>query len=392
MNNSSARITTASLSTSSWSTSSWSSTREITTRHQSLSGFNPAVDVIYGFIVFMCFLIGTTGNMVSFLYFKRQKKDVSNFLYMLITANDILISITVLPVGISLWSRRRPGILFGSEIGCAAWCYVWKIGVDLSIFFVICLGIMRTTSLLRPFKQQQRKYLVMAVITYLAIRLSVAIVVHIKQEGMRVVFNPDVTRCVFNAPIWDKTLLLIWNIIDLLFHITPPMVVATSCVISAVLLLRTNQQVRQTELQKSRNRATLTILLFALLYGVCNVPANVVFVIATYAHHSGNYEWFVNLSSFDKQQYFMVAICTLLLALNSAANPILYFWRMSGLRDFIRGISRLNREIIRIRMRPNNANQLEWGPEIGDAEINNNLYLPRAATILSTYITEETFL
>ena len=92
---------------------------------------------------------------------------------------------------------------------------------------------------------------------------------------------------------------------------------------------------QQRELQQSRNRATVTILLFALLYGVCNVPLLVIYIIrtvsvATYNDMKLGYELF----KFDELDYYYTAVSIILPAANSAANPALYFWRMPALREY----------------------------------------------------------
>ena len=68
---------------------------------------------------------------------------------------------------------------------------------------------------------------------------------------------------------------------------------------------------------------------------------------------------------FDTQYHYGNAIYTVLLAVNSAANPILYFWRMPRLREFFKGILRLNREN---RRPPNIVNQQERGGAAANAE------------------------
>ena len=96
--------------------------------------FNQTVEVMYGSIYFLCFLIGTIGNIVSFLYFESKKREISSVIYMMITANDIVVSIMILPVGISFWSKRKPGLIFGNKYGCEIWSYVWGLAVAKSIF------------------------------------------------------------------------------------------------------------------------------------------------------------------------------------------------------------------------------------------------------------------
>ena len=122
-----------------------------------------------GSICCLCFLIGTLGNFVSFLYFKSKSREISNVLYILITANDIVVSIAVLPVGISFLSKGEPGIIFGNRYGCLAWENTWRIATLLSVFLVACLCITRTISLLIPFLRQKIRHLFIALVVYLLI-------------------------------------------------------------------------------------------------------------------------------------------------------------------------------------------------------------------------------
>ena len=305
--------------------------------------YNHAADVTYGINCCLCFLLGTVGNIVSFLHFKAKKRDMSSAIYMLITANDVVISVVVVPVGISFLSERSPGIVFGTTLSCKAWYYLWQIAVAQSIFLVLCLSITRTLSLIRPFRKQKIRYLLIAIASYFLLILAQNIVVHV-QDGGGIIFQPGMSRCTsyLNA---DKTvtIILVTTIMNLVY-IAPAFAVATSCIITAVLLTRRNNVAGQQELQQSRNRATLTILLFALVYGVCNIPLVVNHILASYAYHTDNPEWYYNLYQFDTQLYYYNAIFTVLMAVNSAANPILYFWRMPGLRVFLKGILRLNRD------------------------------------------------
>ena len=301
---------------------------------------------------------------MSFLHFKAKKRDMSSAIYMLITANDIVVSVVVVPVGISFLSERSPGIIFGTSLSCKAWTYLWRIAVQQSIFLVLCLSITRTLSLIRPFQKQKIRYLLIAIVSYFLLILAKNIVVHV-QDGGWIVFEPVMSRCqLFLIPDETVTVILLYTIMNLLY-IAPAFVVVTSCIITAVLLTRRNNVAGQQELQQSRNRATVTILLFALVYGVCNIPLAVHYILITYAYHTDNMEWYNNLHQFDTQYYYINAIFTVLLAVNSAANPILYFWRMARLREFLKGILRLNRE----NRRPQNiVNQQERGRAAANVE------------------------
>ena len=222
-----------------------------------------------------------------------------------------------------------------------------------------CLSITRTVSLFKPFKHQKSKYLIVAVVVYFLLKSARTIGLSL-QEGPEIIFYPWYSRCVlFIANNKDAITTMVVLVSDNLVYTAPAVVVATSCVLSVVLLTgRRNRHVQQRELQKSRNRATVTILLFALVYGVCNIALVVNYILWTYSWGRGLLQWYFSLYRFDKQRYYFNTTHNLLLAVNSAANPILYFWRMPPLREFTKG--RLNRA--RRRMgHQNNVNQPGFG-------------------------------
>ena len=303
-----------------------------------------------GSICCLCFLIGTLGNIVCFLYFKSKKKDISSVIYMLITANDIVVSIIILPVGISFLSKGQPGIMFSNNYGCIAWENVWRVAISCSVFLVLCLCVTRTISLLRPFQRQKVRYLVIAVVVNLVINL-LKMAYMTTRNSTEVKFSTLRSRCDSHVvfPIKDKGDLYGLAVVDNILFTAPVIVVAVSCMMSMVVLRRRNENVQQRELQQSRNRATVTILLFALLYGVCNLPLVISYVLYTFCLFTEKWGIHMQFYQFDRHLLYQNTETTLLLAANSAANPILYFWRMPALREYIMsGIRRmlgLNREV-----------------------------------------------
>ena len=342
--------------------------------------FNQTVEVMYGSIYFLCFLIGTIGNIVSFLYFKSKKRDISSVIYMMITANDIVVSIMILPVGSTRWSQRQGGHLLGAKHGCTLWLYTWEIAVAISIFYVICLCTSRTISLISPFKKQKARYLFLAVLFYSVPLLSMIVWLH-QLGGMSIKFDIYHSCCRWFVMNGTTATLFIILVMRNIVYTTPAIVVSTSCVISAVLLTRRNENVQARELQQSRNRATVTILLFALLYGVCNIPLVVDYILLTCSWYTEHQEWYKKFYKFDKNFYFRNTLWTQLLAINSAANPIFYFWRMPCFRQYtqtgIRRILRLNGET----RRPDNVQSLKRGPANRAVQNTITLGLPATATV-----------
>ena len=320
---------------------------KLSTIRKNDAAFSTAADVSYGSICCLCFLIGTVGNIASLIYFKSKKREISSVIYMFISLNDMVISIAAFLAGVTFWSQRRPVLVFETELGCAAWLYTWKVSVSFSIFLVMSLSVSRTLSLLFPFKKQRVRYLVTTTVIFLLLTFGRIKILHMLVET-EIEFRPWVSRCdVYLVRKVDLSVFLILQISNNLAFTAPTFVVSISCVISVVLLRKKNKTVRQRELQRSRTRATVTILLFALLYGVCNIPLAVDFILRTYSWATNNTNLYKDLYQFDNSHYFRNAVDVLLIVANSAANPLLYFWRMPTLREYtltgMRRILRLNK-------------------------------------------------
>lgn len=302
--------------------------------------FNRAADLTYGTFCLICFSVGTSGNLASFLYFWSKKRDISSSVYMMVTVTDTAISMLALPVGISFLTARSPGLIFQNEHSCAGWSFLWGVAVRLSIFFVLCLCVTRTYSLMKPFSQQRITYLVVVVVIY--ILLQIGQWVGLSQQGAYYRFSSEIACCgMYLPPTADPAVYLFLEISTIVTFILPSFVVAGSCVLSAVMLHKTQGEGGQSEQQQSKNRATTTILLFALLYLVCNVPLVARLIIGTYSAFTEGV-FFYDFFLWDTLFYYENATSTLLLATNSAVNPVLYFWRMPNVRRYtmskVRGV------------------------------------------------------
>ena len=299
--------------------------------------FNKAYDCIYGGICFLCFIIGTVGNILSFLYFRFKKRDISNTIYKFITLNDTVICVAVIPVGVAFLTDRSSGPLLAMDVGCTAWLYLWVIGVRLSIFLVICLCSSRTYSLIRPFVTQKIWPLYALMFSYLILNIGQLVGFHVL-SGTMIKYMQDTARCeliLHETKMDDENVLIALEICMIITYVLPVFVVIISCVVSVFKILlnsRTNERRGQRAQRESRQRATVTIILFALLYGICNVPIALKLTMQTYSVHTGGeYNEFYEFDTWP-YRYFHNATWTLLLAVNSAFNPVLYFWRMSALR------------------------------------------------------------
>ena len=217
----------------------------------------PYVDIIFGTICTVIFLIGTLGNISSFSYFISKKRDISNVIYRFITATDLALSLAVLPVGVSFCTQRKPGLIFGNTYTCSAWTYLWKIGIGSSYFLVMCLSISRTWSLLRPFNRQKVRYFLLAKLGYfvatLVVLIRMDILVSIENK-----FIPSRGHCDWITPSQvipeELHMIFIMGMWRNVFYLAPAFVVAACCVISGILLTKRNKTVQQRNLRESRYR------------------------------------------------------------------------------------------------------------------------------------------
>ena len=103
-----------------------------------------------------------------------------------------------------------------------------------------------------------------------------------------------------------------------------------------------------------RRQATWTIILFTLLYAVFNIPAVCFEIIGAVDMYSGgryNFFWW-DLG----HRYFRNMITVLSIGLNAAANPVLYFWRMRGIRASTR--TRITMVTIALKLNVEHKSQL----------------------------------
>ena len=128
------------------------------------------INLLYGSLCVLCFLLGTTFNSCSLYYFLRKPRHLSTLVYIAITTTDIGICFITAPVAVSYLSNRAP-VMFGSVVFCQIWGFLWNALARMSVFLVAVLSISRTFSLKYPFKQVSKKLIVGLMVGYAVIQL-----------------------------------------------------------------------------------------------------------------------------------------------------------------------------------------------------------------------------
>ena len=291
-----------------------------------------SLDVTYGTVFILSGIAGLLGNFLSCLFFRSKPRDLSSLLYQLITLNDFLISCLILPVGIAFLRSRSPGV-FQDNVFCKSWTLLWYVAARLSVFLVVVLTVSRTVSIVRPLRGVSVKWVVFSIVLYLSY-LLVQFAVFIMFDGISVVFNDIRGTCAIlvNSDMNDAAVIRFLEVSMVLAIWCPVFIVIINSVISAWVLCHKKRVLVShiSGIGRMKLRASITIVLFGVVYLVFNVPLAVYQILQTID---------LKLLSWDHDpvylQYFCVFSATGCVILNSAINPFLYYWRMDKFRDFL---------------------------------------------------------
>ena len=283
--------------------------------------FNKGADVTYGLICLICVVIGAPGNAISLLYFLSKRKDISTIIYICLTAVDTLICLTALPSGLSYLSNREP-LMFGNFTFCNIWIVCYRILSSLYIFYVALLSITRTFFLLLPFKSISTRLIKIIIVVHFVLQCILSTVMFWEEGGHYMYFN------IFVDCSWPKDGITkfeqFYNIMSKITYTIPIFPIVISCVISIYALLFRNPSGGSRD--DDKRYASVTIVMFTVVYCIFNIPASAVNLIGA-----------SKLDSFDTYSYFGNFLFGLSIPLHSLTNPILYIMRMRNLRTWVLG-------------------------------------------------------
>lgn len=304
------------------STLSPTSAHEVTSRN---------LDILFGLMCCLAFLIGSLGNSAAFSFFKYSKSNVPHSVYKIITMVDFFISVCVLPVGVCYLTNRSPGLLFGNSPLCHIWGYFWNMAGRMSIFLVVVLSTTRTCLVLWPFYVVRLRALIVAIAVYFVFLFLQLLLIQMRLHGS-VEYKATYAECVFYTAT-DFMHPALYFIGYTLPFIIPMLVVFASCGCTVyAIFVRPRQSDSHTVAQaKSHLRVTVTVLIFTLVYSIFNIP--LVFDRTLLAFRD-LYD-FKDPYQFAYVDYYLNFTYSISVAINSALNPLLYLWRMANFRKFL---------------------------------------------------------
>ena len=284
------------------------------------------VDNLYFTIIILCFTLGTSGNIISLIYFLTKTKDIPTTLYTIISTVDVIVSVLVLPLGLPYVLGNRYGwLLETSQVVCTTWGVMWYTCTVLSVFLVAVMSISRTVHLVWPFKTLSKRVVLGVVLGYVKLLVVQSTIPLWVGEGYK--YDYSMTGlCTWTNTILGNGTVEYHIYTQLIFFQTyfPLIPILISCFLTIHSLKSSDNNA----LNRANRSVTVTIILFTILYVLCNLPKAVMYLFTIIIQ---NYN--LDLVQWDRRYwYFFKFYSTLLIPINSALNPVLYLCRMRKMR------------------------------------------------------------
>ena len=310
------------------------------------------VDKIIAAVLIITMIFGTVGNMISFIFFTTESVKSSNRLYFkrvyqIINIVDLLICISLLPVidafiddpGYPYFYSDSP-MLFGNNIFCTGWGLLWEVLPSYSALLVAILSTSRLIVL--SFKRTKMVPAAVCIImaSYLLFTLGIKMYLLLTYDSMD--YEPMTRYCLLVSH--DDEQFTYHEIITLAIMITqltlPIILVSIGFFLIMAILLRDRNKGQSSHRQKTQRRAAITVIIVTLIHIIFNIPVlvNFSFYIHSLVTAEGEIEFSEIYSNTFLFYYVWPLVYIVSVALNSALNPCVYFWRMKKYRTFIVGV------------------------------------------------------
>ena len=284
--------------------------------------------------------------MIALRWFCNQRKDISNTIYICIVTVDVITCLLMLPPAISYLNNRQPKAMKYGVV-CNAWGVMFTVTSRLSVFLVAVLSISRTISVRFPFSKIRRTHVILPTAIYTVILVSVALLPFF--YGNKYIYDHVAVLCLWTIIDNINPQGIAFTVLYIIFFILPFLLpffpILTSCSVS-VFVLRGSKKFTGVRrgLHQQRKYASHTIILFTMIYIVCNFPVNIFYVLEVTQFiltHKYNFPpdviLPVNNTPITYMRLILVVYCV---GINAAINPFLYTIRMKAFSFVSRSIRR----------------------------------------------------
>lgn len=317
--------------------------------------FIRGLDIAYGITCLACFIFGTIGNGMALIYFLTKSKDVPTLIYNTIVIVDVIISVLVLPIGVSFFDNRN-AVFFANSLFCDIWAFMWTTLSRMSVFLVALLSVTRAYSLMFPFKTIKKRTV--------GIIIGSVGILHALGTSIPFWFNdghyytPYVGCCItFGGNKMPKFATDATKVFDWIGMFIPIPIIITSFVLTLLQLVK-KSSAGGGQGDDCKKNVTTTIALFTTIFLSLNIPA---------VTHILIYNFLQDLVKFDNRLYLATITFVLVIPINSALNPVIYFWRMDRMREH-------SIKMIKKSLRRSNRGRGPTSPETSMVNMTMNTY------------------
>ena len=285
-------------------------------------------DKLLGSVLVICTVIGVSGNATALGYFRSTKrKDLATLLYLAVSCIDICTSIAHFPVTFTLFVERQP-LLFSNEAFCGTWFFVSYCLQLLSMFLVMLMTVSRTVASAFPFYEVSTKRVVGAFL--LQCLVLVLLIILATVWAREFFYATDAAFC--DVTMEDTGFALFISIFFTVELAIPPVVIFFSFVICLVKLSKPTPSAAS---QEYNRQAAVTVTMFTGIFMCCNLPhfTN----ILLYLIGKLIADWSCNPFHSTQFMYWYAWPVSVIVftVLNATLNPILYYCRMSGFKEWL---------------------------------------------------------
>ena len=321
----------------------------------------------------LCMLVGLPGNLISLQYFISKgggaggtahngNKAFFNRIYVLISAVDAIVCLTLVPV-IASFLYLREEYWFANHLFCMIWGMLWEMVPYFSVYLVGLMSISRTVVLIKPLCPLKMKVfwgLTIAYATFLILRTLGPIWIdaadykyiwsdvycyELPKKDWSYKFNSISRSLTLAAPIIPICISCATSYTIIILNERKQNKMRHPSVVACMPLCKGPQLPAKKKLKINHHKkstpmnATRTILIFTIAYIVFNIPIFINYLLMSIAGWSkdcvddcyhkkyGAYPILIWYS-----WNFTYIMCV---ALNSMINPIIYYWRMRSVKEFI---------------------------------------------------------
>ena len=298
-------------------------------------------DILIASLAVILIVFGLVGNSTSLIYFwQRRKGSIHPKLYVLICSADILTCLIFLPVLVSLFNNRNPGI-FLNPIFCKIWTLAMTLVWKLTMFLVMLVSVTRTLALTYPYYIIRSGFIMLSVGIYAGIICLVDVGV-IAGGWFTAEYKDNEAMCEIRisggekrAPHYFYSFLIQIELLLL------SAVVFLSFVFGTYRLIkkRKERNSRRSKMVLGSREDTMflqvsvTIAIFTAVFLSCHLPVYFLQLSYFLTEYTDKFKRLFQENKFAI--WYAHLVCRFFLGLlNAAINPCLYFSRMPNYRSW----------------------------------------------------------